>query len=997
MTLQGPGRPPLFVGRVHELDRLWRAFEAAMAGQGSLALLSGEPGIGKSATCRELMARVAHRGGIVLLGQCDDAGELSVPYLPFVEALNVAVRDHRTDELLQGLGDLADDLARIVPALGDRLTSLHASPPSPDPVEARYRLLRAVTGFLTALAARATVLLVLEDLQDADRGTLDLLGHLCRYLADARMLVVGTYRSTEVDRAHPLAQAIDMARRRVQVDRVSVAGLSADEVQRLVDGIVGEAQPSRVSSAVYAQSEGNPLFVWEIMRQRTRADSQTWGTPPGREAREPWEIERVPDALSDAIGLRLARLSESCQRLLTIAAVIGRDFTLDTIQVVAGQDADTLAVALAEAVRADVLLEHPYVGGVRYRFAHALFRQTLYVDLPAAERLRLHPEVARALEARYGHDDAHAGELAEHFARSADPDDLQTALTYSRRAAARATAVYASAEAARLLGHALTLQEAVAPDHHALRCDLLTELGHALADAGEARRVLGEVAPRAFELAERLEDAGRASAVCQLAMASLQAVGTSHAVSSPEGAQWAARAERWAPPGTAARVWADTFVGALGFFRERWFDGIPLLSRALALARDLDEPEAFWWAGWTFLGYAEAPQHAEEQLRLAEELAGRSRAGLSTYTLTMALVWIGAAFLSHGRRSPAEAAWQELVALAARSEQPRVHLMARRGPAVLAILDGRLADAIAIAEEMTRYGDESGLPEYARILASLAGHRALLHVGRFQDALGIAAPTSSALHVLALAHLGRLAEVSAHLDEHVIARPEFGTAVDETAGYMDAFRLEAAVLAGHKEAAALLSQRLAPLDHVTTGIRLPTCISRHLGAAAALLGRPDDALAHYQDALGLAQAMRFRPEIALAWLGLAELLLAAFPGRQAEAAEHLKLAVPELHAMGMAPAVARAELVAERLAPSTRPEAPHRAPDGLTAREVEVLRLVAAGKSNAEIADALVLSVRTAERHIANIYARLGVRGPAARAAATAYAHSRGLVAMDGT
>jgi DNA-binding NarL/FixJ family response regulator len=142
--------------------------------------------------------------------------------------------------------------------------------------------------------------------------------------------------------------------------------------------------------------------------------------------------------------------------------------------------------------------------------------------------------------------------------------------------------------------------------------------------------------------------------------------------------------------------------------------------------------------------------------------------------------------------------------------------------------------------------------------------------------------------------------------------------------------------------------------------------------------------------------MRFRPEIALAWLGLAE-LLAAFPERQAEAAEHLKLAVPELHVMGMAPAVARAERLADRLAQAAEPPSSHRAPDGLTAREVEVLRLVAAGKSNAEIADALVLSVRTAERHIANIYARLGVGGPAARAAATAYAHSRGLVAMDGT
>jgi DNA-binding NarL/FixJ family response regulator len=637
---------------------------------------------------------------------------------------------------------------------------------------------------------------------------------------------------------------------------------------------------------------------------------------------------------------------------------------------VAGQPADTIAAALDEAVRAAVLRAQVGVGEVRYTFTHALFRQTLYADLTAAERLHLHPRIGRALEARYGPDaDEHAGELAEHFGRSADPDDLRAALDYCRRAAGQAARVYAASEAARFLEHALAIQEVVAPNDRALRCDLLTDRGRALTDAGEARRVLDGVAPDAFALAEGLDDGDRASAICQLVMASLQAVASSHALSSPEAAHWAARADRWATEGSTARVWAD---------------GIPLLTRALDLARRLGEPEAFWWAGWMFLGYAQGPRHADAQLRLAAELAGRSRAGVSTYTLAMALTWMGAAFIGRGLRAPAEAAWQELTELAGRSGQPRVHLIALRGPATLATIDGRLEEAATIAEEMARYGDESGLADYGRIGAVLSGQRALLHLGRYEAALTVSAPISAAIRVLALAHLGRVAEVRAHLDQHVLARPAFGSDQDETPEYIDVFLLEAAVLVRHRAAASRLVDRLARGPLVTTGLRAPTCVGRHLGDGAALLGRHAEALAHYRAVLEVAQTMRFRPEIALTRLALAELLLATAPARRFEALQHLELAAEELRALGMAPALARAERLAGQAgAPATR--------EGLTAREIEVLRLVAAGKSNGEIAEELVVSIRTAERHLANIYAKLGTGGPVARAAATAYALTHGL------
>jgi DNA-binding CsgD family transcriptional regulator len=951
-------------------------------------LVAGEPGIGKSALCQRLAASVTAGAGLALLGRCDDAGALSVPYLPFIEALPAALRSHDPAALVRDLGPLAADVARLVPELRDRLNGPGPPDMPGDPVEARYRLLQAVAVFLRSVGATVPTLLVLEDLQDADHGTLDLLLHLGRHLAGMRLLVVGTYRDTDVDSHHPLARALAALRRSLPIDRVRLEGLPPDAVQALVDRVAERPLPDGLARAVYDQTEGNPLFVWEVLRQRLDRERFLWGTPLGRDA----EPEPVPAGLQEVIGTRLARLSAPCQEVLAVAAVIGREFSLATVQALTGLSPEQLAAALAEAVRTAVLEERLRVGGAHYRFAHALFRQTLYANLPASERLRRHPQVARALETLYGpRCDDHAAELAEHFARSMDADDLATALDYSRRAAAHALTVSAAGEAGRLLEHALALQEVLAADDRALRCDLLIDAGQALTDAGQARRVLDEVAPEAFRLAEALADAGRTSAACRLAMAALTTESSAAGLASPEATAWSERADRWAPPETAARVWADAFRGVLGFFRERWFDGVPYLTRALALARRLDDPETLWWAAWLWMTYAIAPQHADAQLGLAEEFAARPRNGVTTRTLALTLTWIAAAFLNRGLRGRAEASWQELEELAAQSGQALVHLNALRGTATRATLDGRLEDAVAAGEQALAIGAESGMLVAARQIAPLLSLRALLHLGRAEDGLRVV--SSATNRALALAHLGRGAEVSAHLDEFVVGRSAFGTLADETPTYLDVFRLEAAVLVGHRTAAARLVERLAASRHVTTGVRQPTCIARHLGAACTLLGRPADALAHYRAALDLATAIGFRPEVALCHLGLAELLLAYFPRERVAVREHLAAATDELAAMGMAPALARAGELAARVGAIGAQGGTPAGTAGLTPREVEILRLVAAGKSNDEIATALVVSIRTAERHLSNIYVKLGTGGTVARATATAYAHTHGLVA----
>jgi predicted ATPase len=205
--------------------------------------------------------------------------------------------------------------------------------------------------------------------------------------------------------------------------------------------------------------------------------------------------------------------------LLPLAAVIGREFRLDTLTQVAGLAEDSVIAGLEEATRVGVVDEQAHMGMVRYRFAHALFRQSLYEELSGPRRSRVHQEVARVLEQQYaGRTEAHAAELAEHYAHASDSEDLTKAVRYGELAAQRAMAVYAYGEAERLLKQALEVQDAADPDDTARRCDLLLALGEAVLPAGDPRRVADTLAPEAFALAEGLGDPAQALRACRLAL-----------------------------------------------------------------------------------------------------------------------------------------------------------------------------------------------------------------------------------------------------------------------------------------------------------------------------------------------------------------------------------------------------------------------------------------------------------------------------------------------
>jgi tetratricopeptide (TPR) repeat protein len=922
-----PSENPLyrrvFVGREPELKQLQSAFDGAISGQGALMMVTGEPGIGKTALCEQVATYVTLRGGRTLVGHCYEAGSLSLPYLAFVEALRSYVLTREIKDLREELGSGAADVARIISEIRERLKIKLR--PQKDPEEERYRLLQAVTSFLSNAATVQPMMVVLEDLHDADKGTLEMLIHVSRNLAGARLLIVGTYRDVEVDRSHPLSAALAELRRVSTYGRVLLRGLNADEVRRMLESITRESVPWGLAEAVHRQTEGNPLFVQEVVRYLVEEGLITRKEGRWRPTKDtPLEMS-IPEGLRDVIGKRLSLLSPECNQLLAMASVIGREFALETLKAVAGINEDVFVNALKEAVRLSVLEERSQMGLVRYRFTHAFFRQTLYEEMIAPQRLKLHQQVARSLETLYARRlQEHAAELAEQFSHSTDPVDLTKAVEYGKMAAKRATDVYAYGEAVRLLEQALKVQRVLNPEDKEKICDLLLNLCEAELLAGEPRHILDVEAPAALSLAENINDSKRASRVCESAIIAISLLGGGlpPAWMTPEAAQWTERADHYAGPDTKARVWADmglgmvklgrayiAYMGGVGAEATLFTEGYSLLRHALDMARRLGDPDILWEVAFHYLENTPPLLWPEERLQLAEELAGMSRSGIRLPTLGPGLLVTGNTLLEAGRRTLVEKVWREYQEIARRTEQVTYVMSSMQVDGVQACLDGRLEEAVEISRTIQSRGDELGLSLYALMITFFWVCRPLLHLGKADEALQIASSTPVPYplqRVVCLAHLGKTSEVMEILGQRVLANSNIGTAQDGTSSWYYVFALEAAIMVGHRQAADLLLRLFTNNIFSTTGYFFPTCVCRHLGGACALLERFEEARKYYQEAIKVCTEMRFRPELALTRLQLAELLLEHYPSEKKEALEHLDFAIKEFREMKMQPSLERA-------------------------------------------------------------------------------------------
>ena len=462
-----------FVGREREVGELRAALDAALSARGRLVLIGGEPGIGKTRLADELAARASERGARVAWGRCWEAGGAPA-YWPWVQSLRSYVREADPETIRADLGPGAPYVARVLPELRELVPGL---PPAPqlDPEAARFSLFDATATFLLAVSRRTPLLIVLDDLHAADQPSLLLLEFLAQQLGHERILVLGTYRDTDLGSEHPLSAALTELTRGGAL-QLTLTGLRETDVERFIATRETGRPPARLAAAIHRETDGNPLFVGEILRLLTQE-----GAPA-----EPDASLRIaiPPGIRAVIARRLGHLPQECTSVLTLASVLGREFALDALARVSAVELDRLVDLLDAALHAGVVGDVPGARG-RLRFSHALVRDALYEELTAARRMLLHRRVAEALEGLYAGDpEPHLAELAHHFCEAVPAGDAATAVDHARRAGDRATTLLAYEEAARLYALGLDIV-ASAGGGDAERCELLLRLGDVQARAGD--------------------------------------------------------------------------------------------------------------------------------------------------------------------------------------------------------------------------------------------------------------------------------------------------------------------------------------------------------------------------------------------------------------------------------------------------------------------------------------------------------------------------------
>jgi tetratricopeptide (TPR) repeat protein len=485
----------VFVGRGKELDALRAAVSEAFSGRGQIVLLAGEPGIGKTRLAEETATYAGLRGAQVLRGRSDD-WEGAPAYWPWVQVIRDYVHDRDPQMLRSDLGQGAVDIAQVVSDVRDQLPDLPL-PPVMEPEQARFRLFDGIVRFLQAASKRQPLVLILDDLHWADQPSLLLLEFLARERRAARLLVIATYRDVEVGRRHPLSRTLAELARSPRSQRLLLRGLSRPDVARFIALSAGIEPPAELIDAVHRETEGNPFFVTEVVRLLV-AEGRLERAPVERS----WSVS-IPESVRDVVGRRLERLSEASNRVLTIAAVVGRDFSLSVLEHTSGLSTADLLDVLEEALETRLIQEESPVG--QYRFTHAIVQETLYDELSTARRTRLHALIGTALEQIYaGNPEPHVAELAHHFTQAVPAAGVDTAVGYGIRAGQRAMAQLAWEEAVRHFDRALQLSDLHEHRNEQQYTDLLLALGAAQIQAGTGDEAK-ITARRAIESARKLD------------------------------------------------------------------------------------------------------------------------------------------------------------------------------------------------------------------------------------------------------------------------------------------------------------------------------------------------------------------------------------------------------------------------------------------------------------------------------------------------------------
>ncbi|WP_435852838.1 ATP-binding protein [Streptomyces vietnamensis] len=988
---------PVFVGRAGELTALTEALSRGSAGEPQALLIGGEAGVGKTRLIEEFLDTAREQDAVVALGGCVELGADGLPFAPFSAALR-ALRRRLPDELTAAADGHEGELARLLPELGD--PGSH----EPSDEDSTARLFELTVRLLERLAADRTIVLVLEDLHWADASTRHLFTYLLRTLRRGRIVVVASYRADDIHRRHPLRPLLAELDRLRTIRRIELSRFTRTEVHRQLTGILAAEPDPGLVDEVFERSDGNAFFVEELVV------SHEAGCAPGQ----------LSDSLRDLLLVRVETLPEAAQRVARIVAEGGSTVEYGLLAAVSQLPEDELIEALRACVGKNILLAVP--DGEGYRFRHSLVREAVSDDLLPGERSRLNRRYAEALEADPGLVRPHerATRLATYWYHAHDPEKALPAVL---RASVETRKRHAYAEQLSLLERAMELWDKVpggirdslrpidyADAYPACGCEPETSLRYLdlLAEAAVAARLAGE--------------RERAAKICRTALRILD-----FEENDPLRAAWF-----WTE---MARLQSNLGKG----------DGWPEIARAQELVKGLP-PSAVHAtvlvgaAGWGMLRNPgpealAAAERAVEYARFvkAEPIELNARITLGTIMVSAGDTEGGLATIHEAR--------ERTIALGQYHEAARAHVNLSSSMEAI----GRSREAVEIATAGIELARSRGLVDSAGwIRANLA--ESLLALGEWDRSKeeaelllrsGASSTKPGGTALLQLAHLATARGESARAAEHLVeARTRYGTRDPIPQYTLPTAQAEIAIAAAEGRLADVREQLAAtaetgfpPGTHrygwplVLTAITaeadsrgLPAADEGRAGAIALVrrcvrglatpapvweaysrqvseeLARAEgrETAARWAEVVAAWEPLERPYQLARARHRLADALLVE-GGRREEAADLLREAHATAVRLGARPLREDVELLAARARLSLAPEKQAPAPAepgedgfGLTPREQDVLRLVAAGRTNRQIAEELFISPKTASVHVSNILAKLGVAG---RGEAAALAH----------